>query len=199
MKTEHDADNQANEVSEPHCDDNERESIENETPEAPQLNEMVPSNSSQQPSSVAADMNQYLHLSNTPKSARVKRENVETIVSCDECHSIFTTVQGLKSHKKAMHQGIKYSCDRCEYQANMQVNLKSHIENKHLGIRYSCDQCEYKATKPSHLRLHTESKHEGVKYTCNYCDFKSGWPQKLTNRQLRKHDRSSKNTGNHTF
>ena len=40
----------------------------------------------------------------------------------------------LKTNKKSIHYGIKYSCDKCDYQATQQGNLKTHKKSVHFGV-----------------------------------------------------------------
>ena len=51
----------------------------------------------------------------------------------------------------------KYPCDSCEYKATEYWNLKSHIKAMHEGIKFDCDSCEKKFSNKSNLIRHNKS------------------------------------------
>ena len=51
----------------------------------------------------------------------------------------------------------KYPCDSCEYKATDYWNLKSHIKAMHEGIKFDCDSCEKKFSNKSNLIRHNKS------------------------------------------
>ena len=53
------------------------------------------------------------------------------MVECSHSDQQFTQNASLWTHKKFVHEGVKYSCDQCEYQAGQKDNLKAHKRTKH--------------------------------------------------------------------
>ena len=68
------------------------------------------------------------------------------------------------THKRSVHEGVKFSCDQCNYKAKWKSSLRKHIKSIHEGVKFPCNQCEYKATKNDTLLTHIRSVHLGVKF-----------------------------------
>ena len=100
-------------------------------------------------------------------------ENITKIYKCEECKAEFEYKTSLYSHKKSIHEGVRYSCEICNYKATRLGHLKRHKESIHHGVRYSCNSCDYKATDLGNLTKHKESIHDGLRYSCDSCNYKA--------------------------
>ena len=119
-----------------------------------------------------------------------KRTDVEQSIDfksteCPKCRKVFCQKGNLRTHYRAVHEGIKYPCNQCDYQATQKGDLQIHIQAIHESIKYPCAQCDYQATRQSHLQQHIQSQHEGIRYLCNQCDYLAS-----TRSSLRAHIRS---------
>ena len=56
-------------------------------------------------------------------------------------------MSGLKQHKEAKHEGIRYPCDECEYITAYAAELKRHKKSKH-------DNREYTAMQTGNIEVH---------------------------------------------
>ena len=111
-----------------------------------------------------------------------QRKIVIETYECDQCQKTYSGKGALYTHKKSVHQRIKYACDQCDYQAAQKVNLTLHIQSKHEGVKFACDQCDFQGTGQNYLKEHIQAKHEGIKYDCDQCTFTASWKA-----MLRKH------------
>ena len=75
-----------------------------------------------------------------------------------DCDAGYKGNDGLLSHIKSNHKGVKYSCNHCEYKTRDKSNLTKHKDSKHEGVKYSCNQCKYHTKQQISLK---ESKYEG--------------------------------------
>ena len=68
----------------------------------------------------------------------------------------------LKSHKLAVHKGVKYSCGQCDYQATQQGNFQNHKLSVHEAVKYNCDQYDYQATQKGNKKNCLYMKEENI-------------------------------------
>ena len=78
---------------------------------------------------------------------------------CEKCHKIYATRQGLHSHKKSSHGGIKYACNQCDYETSRHYQLIAHVKNIHDGIKYACIHCEFKCESKESVEQHILEMH----------------------------------------
>ena len=109
------------------------------------------------------------------------------IYTCDQCEYTGSK-DGLKSHKRSKHRGIKYHCDQCEYVASFKSSLRRHKQSIHEGIRHPCDQCDHMATSLFGLKNHKQAIHGEDIYKCDQCEFVARMPNKLLQHKSRVHD-----------
>ena len=81
----------------------------------------------------------------------------------------------------------KFVCFICKGEYNSRDGLQSHIRIKHDGVRFSCTQCDYTATRLKHLTDHKQTKHEGVMFKCDKCDLQSHNQNSIRDHKKRKH------------
>ena len=60
----------------------------------------------------------------------------------------------MAQHKRAEHEGVKYTCRQCDNQATTKGCLTLHKMTLHLGVTYSCRQCDYQATPKGSFAKH---------------------------------------------
>ena len=60
-------------------------------------------------------------------------DNSELI--CNECGKQFSYKAGLHTHKKSIHEGLKYPCNQCNYIGTRKDSPKRHINNAHGGVK----------------------------------------------------------------
>ena len=109
------------------------------------------------------------------------------IYTCDQCEYTGSK-DGLKSHKRSKHRGIKYHCDLCEFVANFKSGLRRHKRSRHEGIRYPCDQCDHMAMERSGLKMHKQAIHGDAKYQCDQCKFVAKMPASLAKHKKKVHE-----------
>ena len=62
-----------------------------------------------------------------------------------------------------------YNCNSCDKSYDRILTLQTHKRTVHDKIRFKCTSCNYEATQISHLKTHQRIIHEGKKYECNIC------------------------------
>ena len=91
-------------------------------------------------------------------------------------------------HKRAIHEGVKFSCLECEYQATQKGDLTRHTQSVHeRNQKYQCFFCDYQSARKDQLTNHQKSVHEGIRYECENCDYRATTKANLTqHKQLLK-------------
>ena len=107
-------------------------------------------------------------------------------------------LNGLKVHKKSVHEGIRYPCQICNYKAPTQGGLTRHIklQNKVPDMIYLCVTCNkefrnatkfiQKGTHNKHVKS-VHLQHKGQQsYSCSNCNYKyvQGVPKKTVNKEI---------------
>ena len=90
---------------------------------------------------------------------------------CDLCHhKIYGSREGLKNHKKIVHNGERYSCIKCPKVYTRLFLLKTHVQNAHEETKKNvCKTCQKSFLFPKNLVVHVQAVHEGIRYTCDNC------------------------------
>ena len=68
------------------------------------------------------------------------------------------------THKRQLHEGIKYPCGNCGKQFAEKGTLA-----KHERIVYPCGHCGKQLTEKETIDKHKRAVHEGLKYPCGQC------------------------------
>ena len=58
----------------------------------------------------------------------------------------------INSHKRVIHEGIKYPSGQYQNEATTVGNLDQHKRLVHEGIKYPCRQCQYQAISKGDLK-----------------------------------------------
>ena len=69
----------------------------------------------------------------------------------------------LVRHRRALHEGIKYTCGQCQHKATRKESLAQHRRAIHEGIRYPCGQCQHQATSKGDLGQLRRAFYEEIK------------------------------------
>ena len=90
----------------------------------------------------------------------------------------------------SVQEGVKYSITHA-INANYQSHLRTHKMAVHMGIKYSCNQCDMKFMEQGSLKTHEMLVHEGIRYSCNQCDFKANYKSYLKTQKVSYYMRES--------
>ena len=115
------------------------------------------------------------------------KHNVDLYFYCDECSIRKSTKLGLKYHKIAVHEGVRYPCEKCELSFSSRDSLKNHIRTKHEGRGIKCEQCHHKSRSLAQLKEHVEAVHQGIKYQCDHCGLNTRRARDLKRHRRNKH------------
>ena len=67
----------------------------------------------------------------------IKQEKV-SIIKCNLCEHISTSVGGAKHHKRVKHRNVPNKCDFCDRNFSDKSSLTKHLASIHEGRRYPC-------------------------------------------------------------
>ena len=148
----------------------------------------ITSNESMKMKSQEGLKHEELELSTKKQDLDNQKKVKHHIVKCDLCNYSTRRNPELIMHKKAKHEGLRYSCPLCDHKAVYKHSLKRHTEKKHGDKRHVCGICGYSAGDTYVLKLHKESKHEGQRYHCPKCDYQATQKRFLKRHTLSKHE-----------
>ena len=102
----------------------------------------------------------------------IKHLGMKEDTPCDQCDYNPKDKRNLTKHKKAVHEGVRYSCNFCEYKAKWQQCLSDHIASIHEGRKFQCAQCGKQFSRSGILQLHMKDVHKGGgSYKCQFCEY----------------------------
>ena len=107
---------------------------------------------------------------------------------CHICHQDFASQSGTYTHKKTLHEGVKFPCNQCSYTSVRQDNLRVHIESKHSINKLKCEHCEFTSGSKQTLKQHIQAIHKGVRFICKQCNQELGSENSLKNHIKFKHE-----------
>ena len=115
----------------------------------------------------------------TNLSNEVKTEVEESLKAndgkCDQCSYIGKSFWYLNRHRKAVHEGLKYSCELCTFKVTDQTVYNTHLREIHGLNKLLCNLCEFKANRRGELQAHMRDDHQPQtsNFQCNQCDHKA--------------------------
>ena len=115
----------------------------------------------------------YATKSDLTHHMRNKHPSDPESLKCNQCQSVFTAVNSLKSHVKRVHiDKTATQCHHCGKQYDSSSGLKYHIETKHEGKKkFSCHLCDLTFKLKHSMNKHIKVSHEGQ---CPYCEYIPG-------------------------
>lgn len=145
-----------------------------------------------------ANKNKELVTQVGPK--RIKRRKVSSgggNVKCKDCDWEGGTENGLRYHKRTVHEGLKngnYTCTKCDFKSTSNFYMKRHKAEKHSAeVKPSEEQNSphakggLKGAGRSKVRNLKEAVHEGAMYDCSSCDYRSSRATNLEEHKLKYH------------
>ena len=96
-------------------------------------------------------------------------------IECPACGKVFATKQGLLTHKKTVHDGVRHKCDLCDKSYTQASSLKTHRILHSDKKPWSC-WCGKSYAEKSTLATHQNVKHNnsGQRYPCTICGKEFG-------------------------
>ncbi|KAL6953690.1 hypothetical protein U1Q18_051316 [Sarracenia purpurea var. burkii] len=102
-------------------------------------------------------------------------------MDCPYCFDVFTTVDGLRIHKRAHYKNNNYICKLCSASFISMLGWKNHYNSHNSDLQHLCDSCNVRYNSFQQLVQHIE-RH---KYFCSSCDKAF-----VRREKLRQHERS---------
>ena len=113
-------------------------------------------------------------------------------VLCKQCDYFALSIDALRRHVKAKHEGKLFHCNQCDFKSERSDTVNIHKARTHDGEVFRCEPCdlvfETKSSLESHKRYQHKRKHEGELFHCNQCDFNYERPDQLYFHRARAHD-----------
>lgn len=105
-----------------------------------------------------------LKFSTSRKFEKHMLEKHISLYTCDKCHDVFTSSQGLKEHQQSTHS--LYHCDECFRTFSSEKELYVHKCHSHHSSSYACDKCNLHFRTQKELEEHNIKEHH---FTCEIC------------------------------
>ena len=103
----------------------------------------------------------YIGKRNNAKKPDNTESGLGTESHDDQGENVCKTKQKLENHTRTQNGIIaSYKCDKCEKTFKHSATLYSHKKIVHEKIRYACDECDKRFTKRSILNMHTKTVHQ---------------------------------------
>lgn len=96
-------------------------------------------------------------------------ENNQQILTCRTCYKVFTTVEGLRCHKR-LHTGAMFKCKICDKEYTRQNHLQRHELTHGKRKVHVCKICNKTLTRFEHLKRHLTIHLKEKPYQCNICN-----------------------------
>lgn len=95
-------------------------------------------------------------------------DNNQQLLTCRVCYKVFTTVEGLRCHKR-LHTGCMFRCKVCNKEYTRQNHLARH-ELTHLKRKvHVCKICNKTLTRFEHLKRHLTIHLKEKPFACTIC------------------------------
>lgn len=96
-------------------------------------------------------------------------DNNQHLLTCRVCYKVFTTVEGLRCHKR-LHSGIMFKCKVCDKEYTRQNHLTRH-ELTHIKRKvHICRICNKTLTRFEHLKRHLTIHLKEKPFACTICN-----------------------------
>lgn len=95
-------------------------------------------------------------------------EDNHLILTCRECFKVFTTLDGLKCHKR-VHSGALFKCGQCEKVYTRLNHLQRHEQSHGRRKMHVCKICNKTLTRFEHLKRHLVTHLKEKPFACTKC------------------------------
>ncbi|KAL3282401.1 hypothetical protein HHI36_005586 [Cryptolaemus montrouzieri] len=95
-------------------------------------------------------------------------ENNQMVLTCRECGKVFTTLEGLKCHKR-LHTGALFKCKYCDKEYTRQNHLQRHELSHNRRKVHVCRICNKTLTRLEHLKRHLTTHLKEKPFSCTRC------------------------------
>lgn len=96
-------------------------------------------------------------------------ENNQHILTCRTCYKVFTTVEGLRCHKR-LHTGGMFKCKICDKEYTRQNHLQRHEMSHGSRKVHVCKICNKTLTRFEHLKRHLTIHLKEKPFSCHICN-----------------------------
>lgn len=96
-------------------------------------------------------------------------ENNQMILTCRECNKVFTTLEGLRSHKR-IHLGTLFKCRYCGKGYTRQTHVYRHELSHGKHKLHVCRICNKTLTRMEHLKRHLTTHLKEKPFSCKSCN-----------------------------
>ncbi|XP_050306527.1 zinc finger protein 652-B-like [Anthonomus grandis grandis] len=96
-------------------------------------------------------------------------DNNQMLLTCRECTKMFTTLEGLRSHKRA-HAGNTFKCKQCDKEYTRKNHLERHEASHGKKKVHVCKICSKTLTRMEHLKRHLVTHLREKPFQCKTCN-----------------------------
>ncbi|KAJ8961324.1 hypothetical protein NQ317_012389 [Molorchus minor] len=96
-------------------------------------------------------------------------DNNQMLLTCRECAKIFTTLEGLRCHKR-IHSGGMYKCKQCNKEYTRLNHLQRHEQTHGRRKVHVCRICSKTLTRMEHLKRHLVTHLREKPFSCKTCN-----------------------------
>ncbi|XP_045470848.1 zinc finger protein 492-like isoform X1 [Harmonia axyridis] len=95
-------------------------------------------------------------------------DNNQMVLTCRECGKAFTTLEGLRCHKR-LHTGALFKCKYCDKEYTRQNHLQRHELSHNRRKVHVCRICSKTLTRLEHLKRHLTTHLKEKPFSCTRC------------------------------
>ncbi|XP_066156227.1 zinc finger protein 420-like [Euwallacea fornicatus] len=96
-------------------------------------------------------------------------DNNQMLLTCRECSKMFTTLEGLRCHKR-VHTGSTFKCKQCDKEYTRKNHLDRHEASHGKRKVHVCKLCNKTLTRMEHLKRHLITHLREKPYNCKTCN-----------------------------
>ncbi|KAJ8916253.1 hypothetical protein NQ315_016393 [Exocentrus adspersus] len=96
-------------------------------------------------------------------------DNNQMLLTCRECAKMFTTLEGLRCHKR-IHSGEMYKCKQCDKAYTRLNHLQRHEQSHARRKVHVCRICSKTLTRMEHLKRHLITHLREKPFSCSTCN-----------------------------
>ncbi|KAJ8929736.1 hypothetical protein NQ314_017551 [Rhamnusium bicolor] len=96
-------------------------------------------------------------------------DNNQMLLTCRECTKMFTTLEGLRCHKR-IHTGSMYKCKQCDKEYTRLNHLQRHEQSHSRRKVHVCRICSKTLTRMEHLKRHLVTHLREKPFSCKTCN-----------------------------